>query len=82
MNYFLGEIVILPFSFAPRGLDFCNGQLLPIPQNVALYSLIGTTFGGDGNTTFALPDYRNQAPAGSQYFIAMEGIYPKEPGKE
>ena len=82
MNYFLGEIVILPFSFAPSGLDFCNGQLLTIPQNEALYSLIGTTFGGDGETTFALPDYRDQAPVGSQYFIAMQGVYPRQDGEE
>jgi microcystin-dependent protein len=82
MNNFLGEIVILPFGFAPRGFDFCNGQLLPISQYSALYSLIGTAFGGDGNTTFALPDYHDQAPAGSQYFIAIEGTYPHEPGKQ
>ncbi len=80
MNYFLGENLILPFTFAPRGLDFCRGQLLPIAQNTALFSLIGTTFGGNGETTFALPDYRDQAPEGSQYFIALEGVYPKSNG--
>ena len=82
MDFFLSEIVILPLTFAPRGLEFCNSQLLPISQYPALYSLIGTTFGGDGNATFALPDHQDQAPAGSQYFIAMEGIYPQEPGKQ
>ena len=79
MNVFLGEIIILPFNFAPNGFSFCNGQLLPISQNTALFSLIATTFGGNGTTTFSLPDYRGLAPAGSNYFIATEGYYPKHP---
>ncbi|MFQ5570555.1 MAG: phage tail protein, partial [Rhodothermales bacterium] len=53
---FLGEIIMFGGYFAPRGWAFCNGQLFQITQNQALYSLLGTTFGGDGRTTFALPD--------------------------
>jgi microcystin-dependent protein len=62
MEPFIGQIVILPFDFAPRGFMLCDGTLLPIAENTALYSLIGATFGGDGQTTFALPDYTGQAP--------------------
>ena len=53
---FLGEIRIFSFSFPPKGWALCNGQLLPINQNQALFSLLGTTYGGNGQTTFALPD--------------------------
>lgn len=59
---FLAEIRMFGFSFAPRGWAFCNGQILPIDQNQSLYSLIGTTYGGDGRTTFALPDLRGRVP--------------------
>jgi microcystin-dependent protein len=59
---FLSEIRIMSFSFAPKGWALCNGQLLPINQNQALFSLLGTTFGGDGRTNFALPDLRGRAP--------------------
>ena len=52
----------MAFNFAPRGWAFCDGQLLPISQNQALYSLLGTTFGGDGRTSFALPDFRGRVP--------------------
>ncbi len=76
MNSFIGQIILLPFNFAPRGYALCNGQLLPIAENVALFSLIGTTFGGDGKTNFALPNYAGQAPAGSNYYIAVEGNFP------
>lgn len=58
---FLGEIRLLAFNFAPRGWADCNGQLLPIAQNTALFSLLGTIYGGDGRTTFALPDLRGRA---------------------
>lgn len=53
---FVAEIRIFPFNFAPKGWAFCDGQLLPISQNTALFSLLGTTYGGDGKSTFALPD--------------------------
>jgi microcystin-dependent protein len=59
---FLSEIRLMSFSFAPRGWAQCNGQLLPINQNQALFSLLGTTFGGDGRVNFALPDLRGRVP--------------------
>ena len=59
---FVAEIRIFPFSFAPKGWAFCNGQLLPLSQNTALFALLGTTYGGDGKSTFALPDLRGAAP--------------------
>jgi len=59
---FLGEIRIMSFAFAPKGWALCNGQLLPINQNQALFALLGTTYGGDGRVTFALPDLRARTP--------------------
>jgi microcystin-dependent protein len=59
---FLAEIRIVGFNFAPRGWAFCDGQILPINQNQSLYSLLGTTYGGDGRTSFALPDLRSRTP--------------------
>jgi microcystin-dependent protein len=59
---FLSEIRIMSFTFAPKGWALCNGQLLPINQNQALFSLLGTTFGGDGRVNFALPDCRARTP--------------------
>lgn len=59
---FLAEIRMMSFNFAPRGWAECNGQLLSISQNTALFSLLGTTYGGDGKTTFALPDLRSRVP--------------------
>lgn len=59
---FLGEIAIVSFGFAPNGWAECNGQLLPIDQNQALFALLGTAYGGNGATTFALPDFRGRAP--------------------
>lgn len=61
MDPFIAQIVMFGGNFAPRGWAFCNGQLLPIAQNTALFSLIGTIYGGDGRTTFALPDLRGRA---------------------
>ena len=59
---FVAEIRIFPFNFAPKGWAFCNGQLMPISQNTALFSLLGTTYGGDGRSTFALPNLQGSAP--------------------
>lgn len=59
---FLAEIKIVSFNFPPKGWAYCNGQTLPINQNQALFSLLGTTFGGNGQTTFALPDFRGRVP--------------------
>ena len=83
---FVGEILTIPYNLAPRGFAFCEGQPLPINQNQALYSLIGTQFGGDGRRTFALPDTRpleeqmrratrTQVPP-FRYVIALQGIFP------
>lgn len=58
----IGQLKLLPYSFAPRGYADCNGQLLPIAQNTALFSILGTTYGGDGRTTFGLPDLQGRAP--------------------
>ena len=59
---FLAEIRIFPFNFAPKGWAWCDGQLMPLSQNTALFSLLGTTYGGDGKSTFALPDLEGCAP--------------------
>lgn len=61
---FVAEIRIFPFNFAPRGWAWCDGQILPLSQNTALFSLLGTTYGGDGKSTFALPDLRGRTPLG------------------
>lgn len=75
---FLGEIRLFPYSFAPRGWAFCQGQIMSISQNTALFSLLGTTFGGNGQTTFALPDLRGrqaissgQGPGLSSYVLGQ-----------
>lgn len=72
---FLSEIRIMSFSYAPRGWALCNGQLLPINQNQALFSLLGTTFGGNGQTNFALPDLRGRTPihVGSGHTLGEQG---------
>jgi microcystin-dependent protein len=72
---FLSEIRIMSFNFAPKGWAMCNGQFLPINQNQALFSLLGTTFGGNGQTTFALPDLRGQVPihVGSGHTLGEKG---------
>ena len=62
MDPFVAEIRIFPFNFAPRGWAFCDGQLLPLSQNTALFSLLGTTYGGNGQSNFALPDLQGSAP--------------------
>src|SRR3954471_345007 len=61
-DQFVAEIRIFPFNFPPTGWAFCDGQLMPISQNTALFSLLGTTYGGDGKSTFALPDLQGSAP--------------------
>ncbi|MBV9240688.1 MAG: phage tail protein [Acidobacteria bacterium] len=61
-DQFVAEIRIFPFNFAPKGWAFCDGQLMPISQNTALFSLLGTTYGGDGKSTFALPNMQGNAP--------------------
>ncbi len=77
---FLGQLMLVPYNFAPRGWAFCQGQILPIAQNTALFSLLGTTYGGNGQTTFALPDLRGRVPIGegqgpglSAYVLGEQG---------
>ena len=72
---FLAEVRALGFNFAPRGWAFCDGQILPINQNQSLYSLLGTTYGGDGRTSFALPDLRSRTPVhkGDGYQLGQKG---------
>lgn len=72
---FMGEIKIISWNFAPRGWAFCNGQFLPINQNQALFSLLGTQYGGNGQTTFALPDFRGRTPihVGSGFIQGQAG---------
>jgi len=62
MDPFVAEIRIFPFNFAPKGWAFCDGQILPLSQNTALFSLLGTTYGGDGKSTFGLPDLQGVVP--------------------
>ena len=78
---YLGDIIMTAIFFAPRGWMFCRGQILPIEDNQALYSILGTTYGGDGRTTFALPDLKDEGKlpnsnANVQYIIATQGDYP------
>ena len=77
---FVAEIRVFPFNFAPKGWAFCNGQLLPLSQNTALFSLLGTTYGGDGKSTFALPNIEGsvvnspgQGQGLSEYFEGQTG---------
>ncbi|GAA1469206.1 phage tail protein [Microbacterium thalassium] len=77
MEPFIGQIQAFAFSFAPRGWVKCEGQMLDIVQNQSLFSLLGVTYGGDGRTTFGLPDLRKQSKADDlNYCIAIQGIFP------
>lgn len=78
MEPFIGQICLFGFNFAPRGWAFCNGQLLSIAQNSALFSLLGTTYGGDGIQTFGLPDLRGRA---ALHFGQGPGLTPREMGE-
>jgi microcystin-dependent protein len=78
MDPYLGEIRAVGFNFAPRGWALCNGQLLPITQNTALFSILGTTYGGNGQTTFALPDLQGRFPAGAG---TTAGLTPYQVGE-
>ena len=78
MQPYLGQIQTFAFSFAPPGWAPCDGRLLWLAENTALYALIGTTYGGDGRTNFALPKLAPIAPQGPSYFIAIAGVFPKQ----
>jgi len=71
MEPLLGQIQIFPFNWAPRGWALCDGALLPIAANQALFSLLGCSFGGNCETNFALPNYGSISPTGSHYFICI-----------
>ena len=76
MEPILGQVELFAFAFAPTGYLPCNGQLLAIADNTALYSVIGTTYGGDGKTSFALPNLQPVTPQGPGYYIAFVGNFP------
>jgi microcystin-dependent protein len=77
METYIGMIALFPYSFVPEGWALCSGQLLPISQNQALYSLLGATYGGDERSTFGLPNLVGKEPAPHlRYCIALQGIYP------
>jgi len=80
MEQFLGQIELFPYNFAPQDWAFCEGQMIPIAQNSALFALLGANFGGDGTTTFALPNLKGKEPNPDMHFcIALRGIYPSRP---
>jgi len=78
MEPFIGEVIMFAGNFAPRSWAFCDGQLLPIASNQALFSILGTTYGGDGRTTFGLPDLRGRVPAGPRSGPGLQTIAPGE----
>jgi len=77
IDVYIGMIVLFPYTFAPQAEYWapCNGQLLPMVENQALFNLIGNQFGGDGHYTFALPKLAGPAP-GLNYYIALQGVFP------
>jgi microcystin-dependent protein len=77
MEVFIGQIFLFPYGFVPFGYMRCDGTTLNITPYMALFALIGTKFGGNGTTNFALPDLRNTSPvSGMEYYIATYGLYP------
>lgn len=80
MDPLLGQIQLFPYNFVPQGWLVCAGQLISVQQNAALYSLLGTQYGGDGRTNFGIPNLQGAEPIpGMLYCIAMTGIYPERP---
>lgn len=79
---FLGEIRMVGFTFAPYGWAMCQGQVMSISQNQALFSLFGTTYGGNGQTTFGLPDLRSRSPVGTGTGLGLSPIEPGDQGGE
>ena len=75
---FVGEVRLVPYNFAPTGWALCNGQILPIAQNTALFSLLGTMYGGNGQTTFALPDLRGRVAISTGQ---GQGLSPRDQGE-
>src|SRR5579871_1285592 len=80
MDPFVAEIRIFPFNFAPKGWAFCDGQILPLSQNTALFSLLGTNYGGDGKSNFALPNLQGSAPMHTGQGPGLSDYYLGETG--
>ena len=79
-DLFLGQLLLVPYNFAPKGWAFANGQIMSISQNTALFSLLGTYFGGNGTSTFGLPDLRGRIPIGSGQGGGLSDYSLGEPG--
>jgi microcystin-dependent protein len=79
---FVGQIALFAFQFAPPGWALCQGQLMPISQNIALFGVIGTNYGGDGRSTFALPNLQGRAPVGAGQGPGLSNYFPGESGGE
>ncbi len=86
MDYYISQISLFPYGYAPRGWMLCDGRTLVIQSNAALYSLIGTRFGGDGKVNFKIPDLKNTSPIQLNknqvlctYYICYQGLYPVRP---
>lgn len=79
---YVGEIIAVPFNFAPKGWALCNGQIMPIAQNTALFSLLGTTYGGDGKSTFALPNLEGRIQIGSGQGAGLSEVAQGQEGGE
>jgi microcystin-dependent protein len=80
MDVFIGSLMLVPYNYEPRGFAFCDGRILPIAPYAALYSLLGTQFGGDGKTTFALPDLRGRVPIGAGQGPGLSPYQQAAPG--
>lgn len=76
---YIAEVFLNAATFCPRGTTEADGKLLPIADNSAVFSLVGINYGGDGRTTFGLPDLREQAPREMRYCFVLEGLYPSRP---
>jgi microcystin-dependent protein len=76
MEGYLGQVILFAGSFAPKDWAFCDGQLMGISQNPALFSILGTTYGGDGVRTFKLPDTKARDADGMRHIICIYGVYP------
>jgi len=77
MDYYLGDVILFALNYEPEGFMLCDGRILQITQNQALFALLGIQFGGNGSSTFALPDLRNASPInGVSYYMVTQGVYP------
>jgi microcystin-dependent protein len=82
MDPYIGQICLFPYLFSPTGWLPCDGRMMTIAANQALYALLGVSYGGDGKTTFALPNFNNAnigIPPACKYFISIQGLWPSRP---